>query len=196
MKRFGKFLIIFGALVILAGVGMTVYNVVDDHNAAQRIETQIAALEEAIENRSQDGEEETPSAGEGLMSEVTVGEYEYIGYLEIPYLDLKLPVMAQWSYDRLQIAPCRYAGTVYGLDLCIAAHNYDKHFGRIASLYEGAEIDFIDVNGAVTRYKVVKGEELEADAVDQMTDSDYPLTLFTCNFDGSARVTVRCELAD
>ena len=73
MKRFGKFLIIFGALVILAGVGMTVYNVVDDHNAAQRVETQIAALEEAIENRSQDGEEETPSAGEGLMSEVTVG---------------------------------------------------------------------------------------------------------------------------
>ena len=65
-----------------------------------------------------------------------------------------------------------------------------------ASLYEGAQIDFIDVNGAKTHYKVVRGEELEADEVDRMTESDYPLTLFTCNFDGSARVTVRCQLAD
>ena len=196
MKRFGRFMIIFGVSVILFGVGMTVYNVIENNAATQRIETQVAALEEAIDNRSEDEKEKMPSAGEGLMSTVTVGEYEYIGYLEIPYLELKLPVMSEWSYDRLQIAPCRYSGTVYGLDLCIAAHNYNRHFGRIASLYEGAQIDFIDVNGAKTHYKVVRGEELEADEVDRMTESDYPLTLFTCNFDGSARVTVRCQLAD
>ena len=41
------------------------------------------------------------------MPTVTIDGYDYIGYVEAPVLGLKLPVMAEWDYDRLKIAPCR-----------------------------------------------------------------------------------------
>lgn len=59
------------------------------------------------------------------------GHY-YIGELEIPALGLELPVMDQWSYPRLRIAPCRYVGSVYSGDIVIAGHSYLRHFGRRA----------------------------------------------------------------
>ena len=58
----------------------------------------------------------------------------YIGYLEIPSLEISLPVLSDWSYPKLKLAPCRYAGSVYLNNLIIAAHNYPAHFGTLDSL--------------------------------------------------------------
>ena len=41
-----------------------------------------------------------------------VDEYEYIGRIDIPVLELSLPVMESWSYPKLKVAPCRYRGRV------------------------------------------------------------------------------------
>ena len=38
-------------------------------------------------------------------------------------------------------------------------------------------------------------DTLAATAVEEMTDSGFDLTLFTCNYSGQARVTVRCNRA-
>ena len=48
----------------------------------------------------------------------------YIGVLELQPLGLSLPIISQWSYPGLRIAPCRYTGSAYQNDLVIAAHNY------------------------------------------------------------------------
>lgn len=45
------------------------------------------------------------------MPTAQIDGYDYIGTLTIPALELGLPVMAQWDYDRLTIAPCRQFGT-------------------------------------------------------------------------------------
>ena len=45
--------------------------------------------------------------------------------------------MESWSYPKLKVAPCRYRGSAYLDDLIIAAHNYDRHFGRINTLLPG-----------------------------------------------------------
>ena len=49
--------------------------------------------------------------------------------------------------------------------------------------------------GAVRRYTVAEVTTLEPTAVEQMTDSGYNLTLFTCTYGGKSRVTVRCVSA-
>lgn len=66
-----------------------------------------------------------------IMTEEIINGYPYIGYLHIPELELELPIMAGWTKDRLQISPCRYAGTVRGNDFVIMAHNYTGHFGKL-----------------------------------------------------------------
>lgn len=128
-----------------------------------------------------------------VMDEVEIDGYLYIGYLSIPSLELDLPVMSMWSYDKLRIAPCRYSGTIKGEDLVIMAHNYASHFGNLSQMELGDLVQFTDVNGTVTEYEVVGTDVLMASAVDEMTSGVYDLTLFTCTFGGRDRVTVYCD---
>lgn len=127
------------------------------------------------------------------MDELVVDGYAYIGYLSIPDLGLELPVMADWDYPRLKIAPCRYTGTVQGGDLVIMAHNYTKHFGKLSKLKPGNTVLFTDVNGVTTVYEVVTQDVLQPTAVDRVTSAEYDLVLFTCTYGGRTRVTVYCD---
>lgn len=127
------------------------------------------------------------------MSVITIGNYDYIGYLSIPALGLELPVISGWSYSKLRSAPCRYSGAVNADDLVIAAHNYSRHFGHLSSLSVGETVTFTDVEGITTIYEVVSVDNLAPTAVEEMTAGEYDLTLFTCNYSGQSRITVRCE---
>ena len=48
------------------------------------------------------------------------------------------------------------------------------------------------MRGNVFRYEVASIETLHAAAVEDMVESDFDLTLFTCNPSGTARIAVRC----
>ncbi len=127
------------------------------------------------------------------MTEVEIDGHMYIGYLAIPELGLELPIMSDWSYSKLRIAPCRYTGTVLSEDLVLMAHNYASHFGKLQNLASGALISFTDMDGVTTHYEVIAVEILAPTAVEDMTAGDFDLTLFTCTLGGKSRVTVRCD---
>ena len=138
-------------------------------------------------------EGETVPEESAEMKVVEIDGYGYIGYLEVPDLSLQLPVMAEWDYKRLKIAPCRQFGAVGTNDLVIAAHNYDRHFGRLKTLQGGESVTFTDMDGIVTSYEVEKVETLKPTAVDEVHNSDYDLVLYTCTLGGKTRVTVLCN---
>ena len=77
----------------------------------------------------------------------------------------------------------------------IAAHNYSRHFKNIQRLTAGDEVFFTDMDGTVTIYTVAEVETLTPESVEEMTNRDYALTLFTCTYGGQERFTVRCALA-
>ena len=52
---------------------------------------------------------------------------------------------------------------------------------------------FTDVYGNITEYVVVGKDILDPSAVDAMTAGDFDLTLFTCTYGGSNRVTIYCD---
>lgn len=130
------------------------------------------------------------------MTRVTIRGNSYVGYLSIPALGLELPVMAEWSYKRLRTAPCRYTGSTKTDDLVILAHNYARHFGRLSRLSGGDAITFTDMNGVVSRYRVVETETVSPYAVADVTSGEYDLTLFTCTYGGRTRFAVRADKVD
>lgn len=125
--------------------------------------------------------------------EIKIDGNTYIGYLTIPSRDLILPVMANWSYKNLRIAPCRYSGDVASNNLVIAAHNYSRHFGELSKLSIGDKVTFTGLDGVVISYEVAVVDILAPTAVIEMIEGEYDLTLFTCTYGGKSRVTVRCE---
>lgn len=192
-KRIGNILIALGALCVAAALALLLHNDAEARAAAAASDAVLPVLAEAVAERA----EETPEAEETPAEEpvVELDGVRYIGYLSIPALALELPVRAEWSYPALQESPCRYAGTAAEGGLCIAAHNFRRHFGAIGALEAGDAVIFTDAAGETHAYAVAEVTTLRPTAVDEMRDSAWDLTLFTCTPGGASRIAVRCEKA-
>ena len=127
------------------------------------------------------------------MTEKEIDGQYYIGYLSIPILELELPVISEWSYPRLRIAPCRHFGSTKTDDLVIAAHNYESHFGKLKQLKTGDLLTFTDMDGEKILYEVQVIDVLQPTAVDAVKNSDFDLVLYTCTYGGGSRVVVFCN---
>ncbi len=90
----------------------------------------------------------------------TINGRDYIGVLSIPSLELELPVISQWDYPALKVAPCRYSGSLYQDNLIICAHNYASHFGKLKELQPGDTVLFTDMDEHVVTFQVVERETL------------------------------------
>ncbi|MCD7864374.1 MAG: sortase [Lachnospiraceae bacterium] len=187
-----------GTVLMMLALFLFLYNQWDAKRA------QDAAEKTALELDAQIGEifvlPDTDNGGEdGEMSALEIDGYDYIGTLTISRYGLELPVMSEWSYAGLKIAPGRYSGSVWTEDLVICGHNYERHFGKLKYLETGDEIIFTDVNGNVFTYQVEEVITLQPTDVEEMLSQEsgeWDLTLFTCTVGGQTRVTVRCSLTD
>lgn len=192
----GTILMTIGLLLLAAALFLAGYNIWDEHRAegsAQQVLDQLVS--ETPQPEPFAPEEPTPEYilhPEMDMPTVEIDGNRYIGRVTIPALGLELPVMSQWSYPNLKIAPCRYQGSAYTGDLIIAGHNYRTHFGPLKNLGVGDTVLFTDADGNQFRYTVAQVETLAKTAVEEMAAGDWDLTLFTCTLGGQTRVTVRC----
>lgn len=184
-KKVGIAIVAVGAVLILSALLLLLYNRYEDARAGREAADLLAKMRAAMEAGRSDLEPELPV--------VEVDGYGYVGYVEIPALELELPVMAEWDYDRLKIAPCRQFGSSRTDDLVIAAHNYQTHFGRLKELEAGETVRFTDMEGIVNTYAVAKNETLNPTEVDEVQNSGYDLVLYTCTLGGRTRVTVFCN---
>ena len=208
-NRIGNILKGAGLILVTAAVLLLVYKLWDGHRARESEEAILAEYlqenKKASESPDASDKEDKQNIPDYLlnpdmdMPEYTLkslGDVACIGILEIPALDLELPVISSWSYSSLRLAPCRYSGSAYKGDLVIAAHNYQSHFGGLRTLPEGSEVFFTDAVGNRFSYYVAVTEALTPWSVDDMTSGEWPLTLFTCTLDSQNRVTVRCEYSE
>lgn len=161
-NRLGRFFTGAGLILVAGAVLLLMYNLWDSHRAE---ESQEEILAEYLSENKKASELPSDPDGEAAdsqdipdyllnpdmeMPEFTLsslGDISCIGILEIPSLDLQLPVISEWSYPALRLAPCRYTGSAYKGDLVIAAHNYQSHFGRLKTLSTGSEVIFTDAVG-------------------------------------------------
>ena len=195
-----------GLLLLAAALFLAAYNRNESYQAQQQsdvvLEEMSEALAQTVPAQTVPGQTEPPELPEAMeeplreMPVRTIHGRDYIGVLTIPALELELPVLSQWDYTNLRIAPCRYEGSVYNGSLILCAHNYSSHFGRLKSLREGDVVQFTDMDDNVYTYQVVGLETLSPTDVEGMESGDRDLTLFTCTVGGQSRVTARLERTD
>ena len=199
MKSKAKIFTWIGKVCLLSALLLHLYNIYDNMNQDQN---QKQILEQYIQetNHQQDTSfiqiPDYQLNPEMEMPEVSIPGLEEagcIGIIEIPSINIKLPVLSTWSYSLLKKAPCRYTGSIYLDNMVIAAHNSEAHFKKLSNLQEGDIVTFTDAVGNVFTYTVAGIELLQPNEVDNMTNGKWPLTLFTCTYGGASRVTVRCE---
>lgn len=188
-------LIFIGIIFLLAAILLSGYNLWDESRADQK---RIQVLEQ-LQTETVKKQEQVPDPDKYPSLEMPEKEIDgkfYIGILEIPYLNLQLPVMSEWNYPNLKIAPCRYQGSAYVNNLIIAAHNYKCHFGNLKLVPQEELLTFTDMDGNTFQYKVMEMEVIQPTDFEGMESGNWDLTLFTCTYGGQERVALRCAIVE
>lgn len=192
-KKKGMILIIAGLILVIAAAGLTAYNLWDSYRAGKAADKIVSQMDTGSETSG-------PLIPGTPMPTKIIDGNEYIGRIQIPSLEIDLPVMKRWSYDHLLISPCRYTGSYYDDDMVICGHNYLSHFSPIKGIDIGEDVYFINVEGLKIHYLVQNRETVKPTSIAQMVkndensdqSADWDLTLFTCNTGGQTRCAVRC----
>lgn len=192
-NKIGTLFILIGSVFLIGALGLFLYNENEQNRAAKAVDDLMPQIVEAIRIQQEEKEDPVVATDEKEMTVVSIDGIDYIGFVGIPSLGLELPVMADWDYEKLKTAPCRFSGSVFTEDIVIMAHNYKKHFGRLFELTVGDSVTFTDMEGHTVYYEVAALDVLNPEDVDDMTAGDFDLTLFTCTYSGEARITVRCD---
>lgn len=188
MNKFSKYLIILGILCILLSITLYIKNKYQELDTGKKSKEILDIIETKI---NVSDKEEIKSNVEDLV--LNISGYDYIGVINIPSLNIKLPIMRETDYDRLAISPCKYYGNITTNDLVLCAHDYVNQFGKISNLKEDDIVIITDVLGNNYVYKVVLTEELNPTDITNMIDSPFDLTLYTCSYGALKRITVRCN---
>lgn len=194
-KKAGVVLVIAGTVMVLSALFLLLHNRYEDVSAGQRAESLLSGVQSVI-SENKEKKEANPAEKKTHSTEMPTAEidgYEYIGYLSVPALALNLPVMSEWDYSRLKIAPCRQCGSSVTDDLVIAAHNYKAHFGYLGQLKIGSPVVFTDMEGTANNYEVKAIDVLTPESVERVQNSGYDLVLYTCTRGGKSRITVFCS---
>ncbi len=210
----GLALVLIGALMFCGAAWFYLYNREEDAKAAQTSQEAMIMLEsiiaeaQPVEDPEADASlvelpEQSPEASEDTSAEEAAlplprqefGGDMYVGYLVIPSLNRKLPIMELTYLEQLQKAPCLQTGSPHEDNAVICAHNYDSHFGPLRDFQGGEEITFVDLNGVEIRYEVAEVKTISPNEPQEVLNSPYDLVLYTCTTGGQRRVMVACDRA-
>lgn len=206
-KSTGNGFIVAGAVLIFLASALVLYNEVDNYRcekAAEGVLNEVADYVdyEAAINEILEGNKENPSTAvppdtllpeEYVEKTFVIQDVEYIGVINIPAIDITLPVTSDWDMKKMKSAACRYSGSKGNDDLIICAHNLKAFFSGIKSLDTDDIIIFVDAEGTAYSYRVIQIGTISAYDTEKMLSGseEWDITLFTCTYGGSDRYAVR-----
>ena len=193
-----------GLILLAAALFLTAYNFWDSRRAGQAANDILqelsmpSELQKASETPKWPSESASPASEKPReMPTQEINGLRCIGVLEVPRYQMRLPVVCDWDYEKLELAPCVYSGSYETNDLVICGHNYSTHFSRLKYIPLGEDVYFTTVDGIVYHYEVDNLETVQPNSVEQMISADdWDLTLFTCHNGGQTRCAVRCVSVD
>jgi len=201
-KELGLLCMAIGVALLVGSLALFLWNQTESNRAGRTGREVIPLLQEAMpggqetmDAPDQPGTPHLLPSVKKQMTEVEIDGNRYIGYLSVPSLNLDLPVMSQWDYPKLKIAPCRYSGTTMEGNLVLVAHNYRSHFGLLNQLQPGDDVLFVDMDGAATAYQVAAVDVVLPNSVKEVTAGAFDLALVTCTYGGKTRLVVYCDVA-
>lgn len=204
-RRTGIVLVFLGAALLTGALLLSLHNERQDTQAGEAAQSALSDIHEVISEET--AADAAASTGETEATEetatqppeltvVNIDGNDYVGYLAIPNDSLELPVLADWSMGKLQIAPCLQYGSPLTDNAVIAGHNFKKHFRALHDIQPGEDVTFTDMTGRTIFYTVAEVKILDPKSVDEVINSEYDLILYTCTIGGKSRVTVCCNRRD
>ena len=161
--------------------------------------TQDMEEDKTEQANSQEEIKETPLVT-SLYTASNGKKYEYIGWINIPKINVNYPIFSETTVELLKVSVCRFHGgnpNEVG-NLCIAGHNYrnKRFFSKVPTLEIGDIIEITDLSKRTLEYEIYDIHTVlpnNRDDTTQYTNGRKEVTLITCTDDSEQRVIVKCK---
>ena len=158
--------------------------------------------ENAIEHPEEEEteEEETTDVQQSSVYTASDGtQYNYIGRIVIPKINVDYAIFDHWTYDLLTKSICKFHGGDPNEEgnLCLIGHNWrnKRFFSKVPTLENGDIVQITDLSGRTVEYEVYDKHQVDPNDVSDTTQEveGREVTLITCTDDSKHRVVVRCR---
>ena len=129
---------------------------------------------------------------DNTMPVLSIGGADFVGILEMPAYDSRLPVCGTWGQPEKY--PCRFGGSIYDGTLCIGATSQKGQYDFYREISVGDRIWFTDVTGNRCAFTV---RDLRyADHADQaaLSGREADLVIFIKNVYALEYIILFCSL--
>lgn len=174
-------------MIALSAVLFTVRQINESQTAVD-ISGVVEKIETALPERSAGV---TEKRADNTMPAIEIDGTDFVGILELPDRNIKLPVASKWSGSDVAFRPARYLGSAYDGTLIIGGKYDDGNFDFADKIDTGEEITFTDMTGKVFRYTAERINHSDNAETETLTDRGYALTLFVKK--ESTFLIIRCE---
>jgi len=188
--RLGTSVRIVGIVVCLVGLALVLTMLMSGRREPRSFDGTVSAIEQQMPTQRHPAIVGTgPSKP---LSSVSVGRDDYVGILDIPRLDRRLPVLS--PADEAAEEPIATYGNAADGNLVIEASNTTGIFRDLTQIPDGDALYFTDVTGAVYSYHVLTVESIENDDVSALRErsDEWDLTLAAPSFSGQQKTLLRC----
>lgn len=209
-KKYGTILtiiIIIVVAIILCLIGKLVADLMDKKQIKENAEEAIAQfdkkIKEAEKNKTEDLNGLNPTKISKDLANFKYGGFDMMGYIEIPKIKVKYPVLDSVSKDAIKIAVAILQGP--GLNqvgnTVIIGHNYRNglFFSDIKKLTNNDDIYITDRTGTKIKYKVYhmfSTTPEDSSFYDRDTQGKREITLSTCSDSAKTRIIVYAREAE
>ena len=190
MKHRQLILRLLGLALILTAVGILavqqIQNIMARKANGQLAEMITAQLPERTTGSPAD-------YSDAQMPVLQVDGADYVCLMEVPELGVLLPVRNDWDTKDLAHGPCRFWGSIYDGSFVLGGSYLEGQFDFCSRLDVGQRIVIRDMLGAEFRCSVSRIDRSGSAEFEDLSDEEYPLTLFVREKYESRYIVVRCQ---
>ena len=209
-NKYSKFLtvlLVIAIIAIIAVIGYLGYDIYKKYYTNKEAEEAISQFDSIVTENNNTGQEENVQI-EGIEDssvlenqnsggQATYQGYNMMGYIEIPKISIKYPVLESVSKKSIQVAVAILCGPGLNQEgnTVIIGHNYRNglFFSNLKKLSEGDAIYITDSTGSkvkYTVYSIYETTDTDATYMSRDTQGRREISLSTCTDDGKLRTIV------
>ena len=180
--------LILGACLVLGSLCFVAVFQLRMHSASHKSHAAAAQLQTLLLER-------VPGIAEGYpesqMPVLEIGGTDYVALLEIPLLDVSVPVADQWT----QTACGRFWGSAYDHTMVIGGPDHPGLFDFCDDIAVGTTLSVTDMTGTQFTYTVIRVDRAKHAESQWLLDEEHDLTLFCRDAASFEYIAVRCSSA-
>ena len=191
-KRKIPIALILGAVLIFVSLSFVITYQIRIHVGEKQCRAVASKMQELLPERSLGIPGTYPSLA---MPSLQIDGTDYVALLEIPSMNVSLPVADKWNGKKLFDSPARFCGSAYDSSLVIGGRDQEHQFAFCDKIDNGTVVIITDMTGAQFTYTVKRVDRSDSAKSAWLADGEFDLTLFCRDAYSTKYIAVRCVFA-